>query len=298
MMSVQFNSQAWYERQQLMYPFMLNLSFEACGQPFRQFFGIPFATSVLHYREDEQNVLASWLLRLEDAKTCGRLLTEALGVQSFSRYFQDAYADASTRLQMAMQAQGADAGGNLNDVIGQLRDFVAAYVRFYRLGAAAEPIRWWVEDAPPRGLTASAISVASTCGGSLVERRESTARQALVHLERLGCELAVTSGCNQADVMWFSPTEMAEPGFDFLVLAEEAAVRRQALVHTLSAYPLEEAEMAAMLSLARERCSEGLPSSAGIAVYTGREADSALRRIDIQLDLLAGDLRPLRFAAR
>jgi phosphohistidine swiveling domain-containing protein len=294
-MSVQFNSQIWHERREGVFPFLLSPSFEACGAPFREFFGIPFATSVLHYRIAQDGALATWLLRPQEAKTCGQLLSEALGVPSFGRYFQAAYADAHSRLQMMLKREPQHASARVSDILGRLRDLVDAYVGLCRLDSAAQLVDWWVDDATDasRAVTAPATALTAGGDGGLAGERGSIVREVRARLVGLGHELTVAAGCDQADLMWFSPSELAEPGFDFLALAEEAAIRREALVCTLSAYPLDEAEMAAMLSLAREQGEEGLPAPAGVAVYAGREACAALRRIDARLSLLGEGAAPL-----
>jgi len=301
-MSVHFDTNTWLERRQCTVPFMLDLAFEACDTPFRDFFGFPFATSVLHYRTKGDSAHASWLLREGDVKACGRLLTEALGVPSFRRYFRAAHAETLAQLEaiLEQEARHEDRCPS-SDVVDRLRNFAAAYVSFYKLGAVAEPVQWWVDDlvagAAPRReklgpAVASAISVADECGRTLADRRESTVVEALACLERLGCELAAATECDETDLMWFSPTEVIDLDFDFADLTSEAAARREALVHTLAAYPLDDAEMAAMLSLARDRCRDGLPPAAGVAIFVGHEALAVLRRIDRQLGLLAASAEP------
>lgn len=272
-MNLEVDTDTWLERREPLVPFVCDLSFEARGKPFRDFFGFPFPTSVLHYHAEGDGACATWLLRLDEASACGRLLTGALGMPSFRRHFDSAYGEAMERFDAILGREVRDEGsGPSEDVRERLQDLAAALVNFHRLGAAAELVQQWT---------------GAEHGLSLDERGDTVGGEALACLERLGHKLAAAAGCDWRDLEWFSPTEVVDPDFDFDDLGGEAASRREVLIHTLSTYPLDDAEMAAMLTLARQEGREGLPATVGVTSFAGRDAPAALQRIDGRLGLLA-----------
>ncbi|HEX6153205.1 MAG TPA: hypothetical protein VFZ19_06730, partial [Solirubrobacterales bacterium] len=86
-----FRDGAWFNWQQPASPLLLGGTVDACGEPFRELFGFPFFTSIVFFRTLDmgRGYQASWLLRTDEGRACGRLLVDALSVTSFRAYFDE-----------------------------------------------------------------------------------------------------------------------------------------------------------------------------------------------------------------
>ncbi|HSS05226.1 MAG TPA: PEP-utilizing enzyme [Solirubrobacterales bacterium] len=139
----------WFNWQQPASPLLLGGTIDACGQPFREFFGFPFFTSIIYYRtlDRDRGYQCSWLLRRGEGEACGRLLVDALSVPSFQAHLDQA-------IEASFGALGA-AGVELSDLdlerlnddelTARFEDFQRLFIDFYRIGAITEPVSWHVE---------------------------------------------------------------------------------------------------------------------------------------------------------
>jgi len=136
----------WYNWQQAAVPMLLDLTFEACTKPFRSRFGVPFFTSILWYRTNQDRTEASWLLRHDEGIALGRLLCDMLSVPSAADSVEREFDRACRRLlELCAKTQSNDesTGRAAND---QLVAVNAAFLDFYSVGAITEPIQFYCES--------------------------------------------------------------------------------------------------------------------------------------------------------
>lgn len=150
LMEKPFNSGTWLNWQQPASPFLLGPTVDACGAPFRDTFGFPFFTSVVFYRtvDAERGYHASWLLRVDEGKACGRLLHDLLAVPSFRPWFDDLLQAAFDGIaDAAATVAGTPVEALSQPQLTELFDtYYAAFVDFYKLAAITEPVQWWAEE--------------------------------------------------------------------------------------------------------------------------------------------------------
>jgi phosphohistidine swiveling domain-containing protein len=140
-----FNEESWFNWEQPAVPLLLDLTFEACADEFRRIFGFPFFTSVLYYRDgDEQQstTVASWLLRYDEGVAVGRLLADRLMLASLAAEFEARWRDACAELLDVARLMRNEPG----DELGRIERFTAAFVHYYALGSITEPVQWYCED--------------------------------------------------------------------------------------------------------------------------------------------------------
>jgi len=139
----------WFNWQQPASPLLLGGTIDACGQPFRDFFGFPFFTSIIYYRtlDRDRGYQCSWLLRIGEGEACGRLLVDALSVPSFQAHLDQAIEKSFGALGTAGEELSSLDLERLNDdeLIGRFEDFQRLFIDFYRIGAITEPVTWHVE---------------------------------------------------------------------------------------------------------------------------------------------------------
>jgi phosphohistidine swiveling domain-containing protein len=144
-----FRDRLWFNWQQPASPLLLGGTVDACGPPFREFFGFPIFTSIVYYRNLDRGrgYQASWLLRIEEGVACGRLLVDALSVPSFQARLNREINASFGALGLAgkehkrLDLQRLDE----EELIGSFEDFQRLFVAFYRIGAITEPVTWYVE---------------------------------------------------------------------------------------------------------------------------------------------------------
>ena len=145
-----FDEGTWYNWQQRAYPLFLDPCFDACAGSFREYFGIPFFTSVLYYRpaqDRSQTYLASWLLRTAEGVATGRSLVDMLLVPSFAVATEAAF---TTRFRTALHlGESLLREERSSDPAAAARTVSAlgtAYQEAYTIGAITEPVAWYCED--------------------------------------------------------------------------------------------------------------------------------------------------------
>lgn len=144
-----FREQVWFNWQQPASPLLLGGTIDACGEPFRRYFGFPFFTSVIFYRtlDRDRGYQASWLLRIAEGEACGRLLVDALSVPSFRARLEEEIAESFSKLGAAgeqIAALDLEALGD-DEVLERFDEFQRLFVGFYRIGAITEPVTWHAE---------------------------------------------------------------------------------------------------------------------------------------------------------
>lgn len=140
-----FNEESWFNWEQPAVPLLLDLTFEACSDEFRRIFGFPFFTSVLYYRdgeEQENTTVASWLLRYDEGVAVGRLLVDRLMLGSLAGEFEARWRDACAVLLKVARLMRNEPG----DELGRVKRFAAAFVHYYALGSITEPVQWYCEE--------------------------------------------------------------------------------------------------------------------------------------------------------
>lgn len=162
-----FNEEVWFNWQQPAVPMLLDLTFEACGDPFRTAFGFPFFTSVLYYRtegrDSDANYVASWLLRYDEGVAVGRWLVDLLLLPSFAAEFERRWEDACAELLAC--ARSMRAGANGADEVASIGEFRELFLRYYSLGAITEPLQWFCEGEIRRFFSGDAgVTLASDLG--------------------------------------------------------------------------------------------------------------------------------------
>jgi phosphohistidine swiveling domain-containing protein len=140
----------WLNWEQPAVPVLLDLTFEACGAPFRRAFGFPFFTSILLYREEDvdghTSCQASWLLRLDEAVGVGRWLVEMLQIPSFGNHIESLFQQAcDSLLDVAASAEQAAAHADLETNLANIEAFREAFLAYYAIGAITEPVQWYCE---------------------------------------------------------------------------------------------------------------------------------------------------------
>lgn len=143
----QFDTTMWFNWEQPAVPLLLDLTFEACGRPFSDAFGLPVFTSVLYYREDPDSgqPRGSWLLRTDEGIALGRLLVDGLHIAAAADRVEDEFAIAcSTLLERAAELESSESDGT-EEALQKLDRFRSAFLRFYGLGAITEPVQWYAE---------------------------------------------------------------------------------------------------------------------------------------------------------
>lgn len=143
-----FNSPTWFNWQQPATPLFLGLTFEACGKPFRDFWGFPCFTSVLYYRDvgSGRGYQASWLLRTAEGEACGRLLVDLLSLSSFRSHFDRLVAESFGNVLAQANILADTDLRPLGDreLLDIHHQFCEAFVHFYCLTAITEPVQWHV----------------------------------------------------------------------------------------------------------------------------------------------------------
>jgi phosphohistidine swiveling domain-containing protein len=148
-MTKAFNTDVWFNWQQPASPYLLGPTIDACGAPFRDKFGFPFFTSVIYYRtiDSERGYQASWLLRLDEGRACGRLLHDLLAVPSFRPWFDKQVdttfrnvVDGAKELHIGRLDALSDA-----ELLEHFASYYSQFVAFYTVGAVTEPIQWHAE---------------------------------------------------------------------------------------------------------------------------------------------------------
>jgi phosphohistidine swiveling domain-containing protein len=141
----------WFNWQQPASPLLLGGTIDACGEPFREFFGFPFFTSIVYFRTLDQarGYQASWLLRIDEGEACGRLLVDALSVSSFRAHLDKEIDRGFGALtETTAEVSAVDLGTLADDaLIERFEELQRRFVDFYRIGAITEPVQWHVERA-------------------------------------------------------------------------------------------------------------------------------------------------------
>lgn len=139
----QLNVDVWSPWEQPATPFLLSLTVEPCGTPFRQYFGVSFFTSILIYQGGD----VRWLYRPVEARACGCALVDALTSPSFRQHFESSYDQAAAELLAAARSvRGRDlAPLDVGDLRASLEEYLSAFSTFYKLGAVTEPVMWHCE---------------------------------------------------------------------------------------------------------------------------------------------------------
>jgi phosphohistidine swiveling domain-containing protein len=144
-----FRDGVWFNWQQPASPLLLGGTVDACGEPFREFFGFPFFTSIVFFRTLDQGrgYQASWLLRIDEGEACGRLLVDALSVPSFRAHLDEEIDHSFGALRkMVEEVSSADLGSLADDeLIERFEELQRRFIAFYRIGAITEPVQWHVE---------------------------------------------------------------------------------------------------------------------------------------------------------
>jgi phosphohistidine swiveling domain-containing protein len=401
-----FNEQVWFNWHQPAAPLLLDLTFEACGEPFRQVFGFPFFTSVLYYRpvarDGEPVYVASWLLRLSEGVAVGRLLVDLLLLPSFAAAFASRWEQACSELLATSRAmRSGEAAGR--DAIA---DFRQRFIRYYALGAVTEPVQWFCEaeirhyfEGPDGAQVAAGLDITPTAaaealytmseepyaftierellefsaaelagdlsedalaahaerfhwkrnnyarvhettsadvraevtqlsvdaptvrreslvegrkrgqharalvlqavptrirrlamlvdefGSGLADRRKAVMNEALAGLNRAAVDIAEQWSVPFGDLRMLSPTEIARGRSEIGDFAIIAGDRRNAYVQTLAPSPLDDAEMAAALSVAEADTLSLAPRQVELGVAEGESARELLFELDASLEI-------------
>jgi phosphohistidine swiveling domain-containing protein len=193
----------WFNWEQPAVPGLLDLTFEACGDPFRRAFGFPFFTSILYYREekieDRASCQASWLLRLDEGVAVGRWLVEMLLVPSFANRLELSFYDAcQSLLDVAARGRQAAARADLPTNLRNIAAFRDAFLPYYAIGAITEPVQWFCEATLDRHLVDSQEADVADSDGETGDARAmlftSNEEPYATTIERSLLELALTDG--------------------------------------------------------------------------------------------------------